>query len=401
MKFKSPFLKKTTTPPPPSRFWRAPKPECFLALDIGTETVKTLIFKNENKKLIILGSALQYFEQFGVFDTKDFEEEILKKAISKVIEEIQKKTKVKTDTLFLGLPANVLRGRVVSQNFKRKNQKKIISEIEKNQIYKEVSDSVKEKLSQEFAREVGLLPEDFFFSNLKILEIKIDGYEVPSLQGLNGKNLDFRVLTVFLSKYYLKKIKKICQDLDLKISKTVHQIENLPLLFQKKKINAIFLDIGGQFSNIFLMEKGKPKGISEFKKGGVDFTRKLSQVLGLSFQDARVLKHNYSQLLLSEKTRKKVREIFSDNVQDWFKNFKKTLKKFSKKLLPSNIFLFGGGSLLPEIPEILEKGDWTDFPFVFKPKVSLVYPKDLKNIGDKTQGLNSPQEIPLLLISYD
>ncbi|MBZ9569371.1 hypothetical protein KJA16_00425 [Patescibacteria group bacterium] len=398
MKVKFPFSKEI-------------KPEYFLALDVGTEAVKALIFssparsgksrKEEGEKIIVRGASTQYFEQFGVFNTKGLGEEILKKAISKVIEEVQKKAQIKTDALFLGLPANILRGRVVSQNFRRKNQKEIISEIEKSQIYKEVSNSVKEKLSQEFAREVGLLPRDFYFSNLKILEIKIDGYEVSSIQRLSGKNLDFKVLAVFLSRYYLEKVKKICQDLDLKISKIIHQAENLPLFFQDKKINAIFLDIGGELTKIFLVEKGKLKKTSEFKKGGVDFTRKLSQILGLSFQEARVLKHNYSQLLLSGKTRKKVKEIFSANLQDWFKNLEETLKKFSKKLFPSNIFLFGGGSLLPEIPEILEKGDWADFPFVFKPKVRLIYPNELKNIEDKTQGLNSPQEISLLLISYE
>jgi len=168
MKFKFPFLK------------RAPRPEYFLALDIGTEAVKALMCSDfalsstktgqqENKKIIIHGAALEYFDRSGVFNTKDFEVEILKKAIFKTIKEIQAETKVKTDKLFLGLPANILRGRVVSQNFKRKNQKEIITEAEKNQIHQTVFNEVKKKLSQEFAQKLGIFPEDFYFSNLKIL----------------------------------------------------------------------------------------------------------------------------------------------------------------------------------------------------------------------------------------
>lgn len=397
MKFKFPFFKKE-------------RPEYFLALDIGTEAVKALMCSDfalsstktgqqENKKIIIHGAALEYFDRSGVFDTKDFEVEILKKAIFKTIKEIQAETKVKTDKLFLGLPANILRGRVVSQNFKRENQKEIITEAEKNQIHQTVFNEVKKKLSQKFAQKLGIFPEDFYFSNLKILEIKIDGYEVSALQGLSGENLDFEVLVIFSPKYYLEKIKRICQGFNLKIFKTVHPVENLSSFFKEEK-DAIFFDIGGEWTKIFLLERGKLTAISEFKKGGTDFTRKLSQILGTSFPMARVLKHDYSQSHLSKQMRRRVREILSDDTQNWFEILKKNLRIFSKKLLPSNIFLFGGGGLLPETPEILEKGNWRDFSFVVRPEVKFIYPKDLKNIENKTKGLNSPQQIPLLLISY-
>jgi len=397
MKFKFPFFKTE-------------KPEYFLALDIGTETVKVLMCSDvasgpaktggkENKKIIIHGATLEYFDRFGVFNTKDFEVEILRKAIFKTIKEIRAETKVKTDKLFLGLPVNILRARVVSQNFKRENQQETITEAEKNQIQTAVFNEVKKKLSKKFAQKLGFLPEDFYFSNLKILKIKIDGYEVSSLQGLKGRNLDFEVLAIFLPKYYLEKIKRICQSFNLKISKIVHSVENLSYSFKEEK-DAIFLDIGGEWTKFFLLERGKLTAISEFKKGGTDFTRKLYQILGTSFPMARVLKHDYSQSHLSKQMRRRVREILSDDIKNWFEILKKTLRKFSKKLLPSNIFLLGGGSLLPEIPEILEKGNWSSFSFLLKPEVKQIFPRDLKNLENKTKGLNSPQQIPLLLISY-
>jgi cell division ATPase FtsA len=382
-------------------FSKSKKPEYFLVLDIGTETIKTLIFKKENNKNIILGRILEYFSTPEVFGDFDFQEEILQKTISKTIDEVQKIAKMKIKNLSLGLPTNILRGRIIRQNFQRKNPKETINDIEERKIYETVFNQIKIKLSQEFVQKTGLLPQDFYFSNLKILETKIDGYEVPSIQNLNGQNLEFNVLAVFISKYQLEKIKKICQNLNLKISKIVHLAENLPYLFSDERLNAIFIDVGGKLTNIFWVERGKLVGISEFEKGGADFTQQISQNLGLFFPEARILKEDYSKLLLSEEINKRIKEIFSNTLQNWFENLKENFKKFPHRLLPSNLFLFGGGSLLPEIPEILEKGNFANLTFISKPKIGLIYPENLKDIEDKTHILNTPQDVPLLLISYE
>jgi cell division ATPase FtsA len=377
-------------------FSKKKKPEIFLAIDIGTEAVKSLIFKKEDNKNIILGKGLEYFEEAESFKNLDFPEEILKKTIAGAVEQVSKIAKPKN--IFLGLPANVLIAKIVNQNFERKNPKEPISQSEKEKIEEEIFRCVKNKIAREFSQKTGLLPQDFHFSNLKILETKIDGYEVPSILNLSGRNLEFKVLAVFLSKYQLEKIKRICQNLNLKILKISHLAENLNQLFPEEKINAIYLDIGGKTTNIFLVEKGKLTGISQFNQGGINFTEKIYRQLGLSFSDARILKENYSQSILSEKVQKRVKEIFSDVLQGWFENLKENLKKFPQKLLPANFFLFGGGSLLPDISEILETGNFSPLTFISKPKIEIIYPQKLKNIEDKNQILNSPQDIPLILL---
>ena len=376
-------------------FFKKKKLENFCILDIGTETVKTLVFKKENNKNIILGRVSEYFEGAEIFENLDFPEEILEKTISSSIDQISKTAKPKN--IFLGLPANVLIAKIVSQNFERKTPKESISQSENKKIGEEIFRCVKNKITQEFSQKTGLLPQDFHFSNFKILETKIDGYEVPSIQNLNGRNLEFKVLAVFLSRFQLEKIEKICQNLNLKILKIVHPAENLDYLFPNEKINAVYLDIGGKITNIFLVEKGKLTGISQFNQGGIHFTEKIYRQLGISFSEARILKENYSQSLLSEKVQKRVKEIFSDTPQRWLDNLKENLKKFPQKLLPANFFLFGGGSLLPDISEILENGDWADLTFISKLKIEILYPQKLKNIEDENQILKSPQDIPLIL----
>ncbi len=388
------------------------KRKIFLGLDIGTEAVKAIIFslsEKKDKKITILGNSLSYFDSYGVFDSQDFEADVVKKTISKTINEAKSQINQKPNRTLLELPANILKGRIVFQSFKRKNPQSIIDKKEKEVIYQKILSKAQNEISQIFATESGILPKDIHIINLKILEIKIDGYVVPAIQGYNGKNLDFRILAIFLPKYYLENIKKIIQGLISEELEILNLAQALPYFFRRKVVDGIFLDVGGNLTQIFLVNNGKLNNVDEFEIGGKTFSQALSQSLGIGISEARVLKENYSKGELSEEVRERVREIFSQSLGDWFKNLKlklKTQRIFDRErksggvLLPSTFFLFGGGSQLPEIQEILEEGNWESFSFFTPPKVKFIYPKDFRNIEDMTKKLNSPQDVPALLLCY-
>lgn len=399
-----------------SSLFKKEKAEIFLGLDIGTEAVKAIIFsfsEKKDKKITILGNSFSYFDSYGIFDSKDFETDVIKKTISKTIEEAKSKVNQRPNLTLLGLPANILKGRIVFQSFKRENSQSIIDKKEKEVIYQKILSKTQKEISQIFARESGILPKDIHFINLKILEIKIDGYAVSAIQGYDGKNLDFRILAIFLPKYYLENIKKIIQGLISGGLEILNLAEVLPYFFRNKVADGIFLDVGGNLTQIFLVNNGELNKVDEFEIGGETFSQTLSQSLGLEISEARALKENYSKGELSEEgVRKRVREIFSQSLEDWFKNLKLKLKiqmsfreggviagTATGSLLSSTFFLFGGGSQLPEIQEILEEGDWEGFSFFTPPKVKFIYPKDFRNIEDITKKLNSPQDVPLLLIA--
>ncbi len=312
-------------------------------LDIGTETVKA-------------GSVIQYFDQFGVFDSRDFEKDVLKKAILKVLEASQSKKNLKEPPSFLiSLPPEFLKARIVFKTHKRNNFKNNIDKIEEKEILQTVLEEVREIVSQDFAKISGILPQDSEFLNQEILEIKIDGYDVPHLQGYKGENLEFRTLSIFIPRHYLQNFEKILKDSGINNFKIVHLVQNHPNFFREK--DAIFLDIGGEITQIFLARNGKLEGIDDFEMGGKDFSRVLSQHLGLTEEEARDLKERYSKGFLSEGSRKRIREIFSAISREWLSNFKSKLKNL-KGLLPSTLFLFGGGSRLPEIEEVLTEGGY-------------------------------------------
>lgn len=378
------------------------KVEYFLTLDIGTEAIKALVFKQAPRKITILGASLRYFDKFGVFDSKDFEIDVLKKTISKAIEEVREQSQVKTNFTLLGLPPNILRGKIIFQSFERNQPKEIINEKEEEEIYQTILKESQKKFSQIFASETGILPGEIQFIETKILETKIDGYEVSAIKGFDGRKLDFKILAIFLPRYYFENFEKIIKDFNFKISKIIHPAQNLTNIFEKS--NAIFLDIGGEVSQVFLVNNGKLEMVETFNFGGRIFSQILSQSFGLSEQRARALKErlrptHHPNNKISEEVRKKIKEIFNESLQAWFKELKFKLKE-AKTLLPSTIFLFGGGSQLPEIQEILNEGHWENLAFVTPPQAKLVLPKDFKNIKNETKKLNNPQGIPPLLLCH-
>jgi len=436
-------------------FFQRKKDKRFVSLDIGTEAAKILFFStNEEKEkgriVNILGSALHYFDGYGALDgyselysiyrpwRYNFDEKVIKKTLAGAIKEAcsdfqrvtGKEIKDKANLLtVISLPAHIIKSRIIFQSFKRKKIKDVIDRKEERLVRQTVLENARVKVSQTFYQESGILPKDIHFIALKVLETKIDGYEVPLLQGYDGKNLNFRILAIFLPAGYLKTVENIANSLGLRNTKIVHSAESFlrfPYFEQSekqgsrrgsyfeqsekqgsrrgsylsKKPDGIFLDIGGNLTQIFLVNCGKLEWVEEFEMGGGAFSRSLSQRLDLNIKSARVLKENYCKRVLSEEVRKRIKEIFLQPLAEWFNNLK--LKLLTRKsFLPSTFFLFGGGSLLPDIQEILEGGNWEEVPIISLPQAQFIYPKDLPNIVDNTNRLNSPKDISPILICYN
>ncbi len=161
------------------------------------------------------------------------------------------------------------------------------------------------------------------------------------------------------------------------------------------EFSAIFIDIGGGTTDIAVVSDGGVVGTKMFGLGGRAFTKRLAAALGTSFDKAEKIKIDYAAGLLAERSTKKISELLANDSQVWLSGVELALSEFSNiDLLPSRILLCGGGSVLPEILEVLSNTSWTrGLPFARKPKVNFIKPKDVKNIIDKTKLLTSQQDI--------
>jgi hypothetical protein len=360
---------------------------------------------------MILGKGLDYFNRTKIFGTRGVDVNAIKNAalgaitssnfrVLKNPSKISDQVILKSLPTILSLPPNILMERIVEESFQRENPQRIIESWENNDICQIIFKKTQDDISRIFSEKMGILPDDIKSLDLEILETKIDGYKVSATRGFSGKNLDFRIGVKFSLKDYLQEIEKFVKEINLNVVRILTGSENLFHLLPEGKSDAIFLDIGGEISQIFVVKNNRLELISEFKNGGLSFTEKISRVLGLSLEDSRILKHNYSNAMLSEEVRKKVKEILFEEVKIWLQNFKEVLKIIAEErqiILPTDIFLFGGGSLLPDIEEVLETSDFKDLPFISQPSAKVVLPKDLRNVEYKTKVLTTSQDINLIL----
>lgn len=375
----------------------------FLVLDIGTEAVKCLICHNFDK-IIVLGTGLEYFNKFGVFNNSNIRWEIIKKASEAAIEEACSKVSSSADKkirekaldrkkwqVFISLPPDIFKARIIYQTLFEERGK--ISSSEEKNIYKRVLEAAQKRISDEFAEEFNILPNDITWISYKILEIKIEGYQVPMLHGYEGKEIEFKILASFAPKYYVEEIKKTMDSLGFNNFKIIHLAEGIANFF-KKKISGVIIDVGGQSTQVFGIKDGKLEYIKEYSGGGSLFTKALSENLGLDEDASRVMIERHSKEKID-----RFKEIFLWEKNEWYNDLKKKFNELaSKGVFPYNIFLLGGASRMPEIKDVLtENKDGLSNPA----KIRFIGLEDLAGVEDAVNNLNNPQWISSLLICYN
>lgn len=340
-----------------------------MALDIGTEAIKALVLKKDKGKYFILGAALRYFDESARFDND--------KVILNTAQEALRAAGESPKELLIGLPPNVLRSRVASFGFSRKNPESVISNKEAKNIIDSSFREIQKGIIKYFSRKTGILPQDIQFVGNEILRVVIDGYKVPGILGYKGRKIEFSALVSFLPSDYLKKFSKIFNHLNLKC-RIISPVRNLRILCPD---DAIFIDIGGEVTQVCLIRGGILEAVDDFETGGSDFSWIISQTLGMRFREARLFKERYSIGDLTEDSRERVKDILSPIFSDW-KSLLKLKLEAIKGPLPSNFLLFGGGSCLRVI------------------EGRIVLPHDFKDVIDYTGCVNSPQFTNLILIAY-
>ncbi len=231
------------------------------------------------------------------------------------------------------------------------------------------------------------------------------------MEGYQGKNLEFKILAAFLPKVCFENHQKIFKELNFRGEEGLSYLSQtqglISFVENNERSDGIYLDIGAKLTKIFIFKNKKIEALDEFPVGANFFDEKLSQKLAMRLKEARILKEKYSKKLLSLETTNKIKEFFSFEKNEWFKNLKIKLAEMTQiKIFPSTIFIFGGGSLLEEIKEILENGDWQEFFFIDGPKVKFISPsgENFKNIEKiNKKDFNNPQYTPnfLFLLDYE
>ncbi len=368
-----------------------------MALDIGTDVVKALVCEANGDKARILGVGRKTQKlgdmQSGV--VTDIAAVIANSHTA--IKEAEKMAGVTTSKMILGISGELVKGSTSTTTYVRRDGSSKIDLAELKNIVHKVQWRAFDEVRGQLAQETGYNEIDVKLVNAAIVDTRIDGYRVSNPIGFQGKEVTLSIFNAFAPMVHFGALQTISAEIDrelLAIAAEPYALASSLIGEDDSKLNAIFVDVGAGTTNIAIVRDGAVEGTKMFTLGGRMFTKRLSQTLNVSFNEAEEVKMNYSDNKLERQSHRIVREAMQTDSDIWLSGVMLTLEEFKEvEVLPSKIFLSGGGSHLPEIKEALETRDFVkSLPFSRKPQITFFQPKLIPNLIDEKKLLGDQRD---------
>ena len=376
-----------------------------MALDIGTEFVKVLFVRISDgaEKGEIIGASAEPQKISHMIAGAVTDISGVARTCSKAIENVQREARSRSSQAVIGIAGEFVRGATFSFSCERPNPKEKIEIAELKNIIQKIQWKAFDKIRRELAEESGIMEIEAKLINAAIVDVKIDGYQVTNPLGFQGKVMTLSVFNAYAPLMHLGAINSIAKALGLNllfIAAEPYAIARAVDIDHRG--DAIFIDVGGGTTDIALVRQGRLEGIKSFALGGRSFTKRLCENLGVEFAEGEQIKLKYSRGEISSIVKKKISEIFRQDIKVWLSGVNLALNEFSRlSVLPPQILLCGGASALPGIKKALETPEWIgDLPTGGAFLVNFIDPAKISDLEDKTGRLAGPKDVtPLSLAS--
>ena len=379
----------------PSIFKKQTPKDAFLVLDIGTKIIKAVIFFVEDDKIIVsgYGKELQKLENY----TKDVKRlaDFCKVAIFRAQKEARLR---KVRGVILGFGGGFVKGETFSQKFFREEPQKFIDTAELKNILQRFQWKAKEEICRQPEESVSCPPK---ILQSWICEARIDGYQVANPFDFQGKEVMLSVFNSYCTSDFLNFLEEFVNFLKLDLLGVFDEefaVYQVLSRISTPNFSAILIDVGGVTTQISLVRKGVFEKSVGFSIGSKNFTELLIKSFGVSELEAEDIKIRYSKGGLGYGVAKRIAKIFEPTVALWYEALNLALEEFPfRNYLPGQIYLFGGGSLLPEIKNgLVKKRAKENLAVLSDFKAEILSPEFFKNFVEGLEEYGLPQDtIPL------
>ncbi len=370
-----------------------------ISLDIGTEFVKALIFKVEKEKATVTGVGRQRQRLADMQGGMVTDIQGVIRNSEAALAEAAEQAGFLPDQVIIGIAGELVKGMTTTVRYIRNQPRDQITLDELKDIIAKIQIRSFERVRSILALETGHQEIDVKLVNAAITDVKIDSYRVTNPLGFQGKEVEVGVFNAFAPVVHLGALQTIASSLKLDLLAVAAEPYAVARALgpnQGSDFSAIFIDIGGGTTDVAVVRQGGVEGTKMFALGGRAFTKSVAQALNTSFMDAEKDKIAYSDgKLTGQRKLETVRHAIASDCEVWFAGVELTLGDFiNVDLLPSRIYLCGGGSKLPEIMGTLKKARWSkDLPFARRPVVQYFEPSEIPRVKDATKELNDISDV--------
>ena len=384
----------------------------FVALDIGTEVLKTLRFTMDpygaNIHKISRIQQQEHAMKSGIIRNLDTVLQNCRLSINELTDGLTEEELPKK--IIMGIAGEYIQGVSIVVNYKREeNFEREVNEKEQVNILKKIKGQILAEGEENLALRIGLTSDDIDILHITVTGLEIGGMPVQSLVGYTGKDVKINLYASFGPKTYVNALKKVASSLNMELIGIVAQPFAVARAYSgssNQDFSGIFIDIGGGTTDIAIVENGNVLQTQMFAFGGRVFTKEIAKSLNLDFRHAEQRKIKYSEKELTKDLSEKIKKIITPTANLWMRTLKVAFETCDDiDTFPSHIYMCGGGSLLPEIKASMLEFPWKKYlPFPVVPKIESFTPDKLNNIVDKSGDLRNIYDITpsaLAKFAYD
>jgi cell division protein FtsA len=381
----------------------------IVALDIGTETVKSLLFSmNEYGVSINRISRIQQQEhamRSGIIKNLDTVLENCKLSINQLLSNL--KTEDFPKKVIMGIAGEYIQGVSIVVNYEREEGfEKEVTKKEQNRILNQVKSQISVNGKNDLSLRTGLRNDDIEILHITPTGLEIGGMPVNSLLGYKGRDVKLHFYASFAPKTYTEALRRVASSLGYEVLGIVSQpfcVARAHSGGNHSDFSAIFIDVGGGTTDIAIVKNGNVAETQMFAFGGRAFTKELARLTDATFRHAELRKIKYSNRELPKDISRKVQKAMYSTANLWMRTLKIALEDCEDSgVLPPQIYLCGGGALLPDIKQSLMEFPWKQhLPVSVVPRIEMFTPNLLGSIIDNSGDLQNLYDItPASLSKY-
>ncbi len=382
-----------------------------LVLDIGTDSVKALVcvIDHEEGKVEVKGVGKASQKMGDMYNGGVIDIEQVTFNSSHAIAEAEAMAKMKPVQLVIGIAGELVKGTTNTVEYVREHPVEKIILAELKNLLQKVQWRAYEKARREIAFETGYPEVETKLVHSSIVDVRIDGYRVSNPIGFKGKHMVMSIFNSFAPLVHYESLVSVSDNLNKELLSIIVEpfaVAHCRDMEEGGDTSSIYIDIGGGSTDIALVINGGVVGTKMFAIGGRVFTKRLAKHFHIPFLDAEKMKIEFSEGKLKGKKEEEVREILKADVTTWLESLHHALLTFEvTEYFPSRLYLSGGGSMLKELFDELEKANWyRGLKFMKRPKIAYLKPESIRRVKDMTGKIKDARDItPLALanIAFD
>ncbi len=376
-----------------------------LALDIGTEYAKALIFlptDGAGARVTGVGRQRQGLSHMQSGTVADIPAVVAN--CRAALDDAEEMSGCTAQKVIIGIAGELVKGFTTTRSIERKRPDSSITHSELERLLEEIETEAASEAQRTITWETGLANVDVRLVHASVTAAGIDGYAVSNPVGFQGRHLRVSVFNAYAPLVHLGALESVVERMGLELIKVVAEPYAVARSISGEQVGqsgAIFIDVGGGTTDVALVRTGSVEGTRMFALGGRAFTKTLADRLDLDFEAAETVKlaHATGQDVDDPD---EVAEIIGEDVAVWAAGVELVLEEFGQTgLLPGRIELCGGGAALPEIRASLEAAAFgTGLPFARRPQVSMMRPDAVTDVTDETGLLVDQQDVTPMALAF-